>query len=46
MASYPLFSLYRTLNCDPKYGHIPNYEEDMKLWTREYDTKFDPFMEA
>ncbi len=36
----------RTLHCDPRNGHIKNDEEAMKLWSREYDAKFDPFRQV
>jgi predicted dehydrogenase len=32
----------RTLNCDPKTGHIQNDEEAMKLWSREYRAGWEP----
>ena len=32
----------RTLNIDPKNGHILNDKEAMKLWTREYQPGWEP----
>ena len=32
----------RTLNCDPKNGHILNDPEAMKLWKREYEKGWEP----
>jgi hypothetical protein len=32
----------RTLNCDPKNGHIQNDAEAMKLWSREYRPGWEP----
>ena len=32
----------RTLNTDPKNGHILNDQEAMKLWTREYEPGWEP----
>ncbi len=32
----------RTLNCDPKNGHILDDEDAMKLWTREYHPGWKP----
>ena len=32
----------RTLNCDPKNGHINGDKEAMQLWAREYNPKFEP----
>jgi predicted dehydrogenase len=32
----------RTLNCDPKNGHILNDDEAMKLWSREYRPGWEP----
>ena len=36
----------RTLHCDAKDGKIKNDAEAMKLWTREYEPKYDPFKDA
>ena len=32
----------RTLNCDPKNGHIQNDADAMKLWSREYRPGWEP----
>ncbi len=32
----------RTLNCDPKNGHIKDDPEAMKLWSREYEPGWEP----
>jgi predicted dehydrogenase len=32
----------RTLNCDPKNGHIKNDDDAMKLWSREYRKGWEP----
>ncbi|HEX7847685.1 MAG TPA: gfo/Idh/MocA family oxidoreductase, partial [Chitinophagaceae bacterium] len=32
----------RTLNCDPKNGHILNDPGAMKLWRREYEKGWEP----
>lgn len=32
----------RTLNCDPKNGHIQNDDDAMKLWSREYRAGWEP----
>jgi predicted dehydrogenase len=32
----------RTLNCDPKNGHIINDPDAMKLWRREYEKGWEP----
>lgn len=34
----------RTLNCDPKNGHILNDKNAMKLWRREYEKGWDPIV--
>ena len=31
----------RTLNCDPKNGHILNDKEAMQLWAREYNPQWE-----